>query len=108
MNSISINVGKLEWRDALGYPPGASEKVLSIGSDMAPRTILLKIPPGWSMDSHSHSHTELHYVLEGEYECQGETYSSGAFRIIPKEVAHGPFATKTGATILIVWCVLKE
>jgi anti-sigma factor ChrR (cupin superfamily) len=108
MNSINININNVEWKDASGYPQGAQEKVLSVGSDMAPRTILLKMPPGWSMDSHSHTHTELHLVLEGEYESQGETFSSGTFRIIPKEVGHGPFATKTGATILIVWCVLKE
>jgi len=108
MNSIDINTNNIEWVDALSYPQGAKEKVLSIGSDMAPRTILLKIPAGWKMDSHSHTHTELHYVLEGEYESQGETYPSGTFRIIPKEVNHGPFITKTGATIMVVWCVLKE
>jgi len=108
MNSIDINTNSIEWEDALGYPPGAKEKVLNVGSEMAPRSILLKIPPGWSMDSHSHTHTELHYVLEGEYESLGETYSSGAFRIIPKEVDHGPFTTKTGATIMVVWCILKE
>ena len=108
MNSIDINTNNIEWADALSYPQGAKEKVLSVGSDMSPGTILLKIPPGWSMDSHSHTHTELHYVLEGEYESQGEIYPSGTFRIIPKEVEHGPFTTKMGATILVVWCVLKE
>jgi anti-sigma factor ChrR (cupin superfamily) len=108
MNSVNINANDVEWQDSLIYPAGAKEKVLSVGSDMAPRTILLKIPPGWSIDSHSHTHTELHYVLEGEYQSQGETYPGGTFRIIPKEVSHGPFSTKTGATILVVWCVLKE
>ncbi|MCD6161422.1 MAG: cupin domain-containing protein [candidate division Zixibacteria bacterium] len=108
MNSIDINNNDIEWADALNYPQGAKEKVLFVGSDMAPRTILLKIPPGWRMDSHSHSHTELHHVLEGEYESQGKVYPSGTFRIIPKEVEHGPFTTKAGATILVVWCVLKE
>ncbi len=108
MNSIDINANNMEWKDAIGYPSGAKEKVLSIGSDMAPRTILLRIPAGWRMDSHSHTHTELHYVLEGEYQSQGEIYPSGTFRIIPKEVDHGPFTTKKGAALMIVWCVLKE
>lgn len=108
MNSIDINVNDMEWKDAIGYPSGAKEKVLSVGSDMAPRIILLKIPAGWSMDSHSHTHTELHYVLEGEYRSQGETYSSGTFRIIPREVEHGPFTSKKGVTMMIVWHILKE
>ena len=68
----------------------------------------MKIPAEWRMDSHCHTHTELHYVLEGEYESQGEIYSSGAFRIIPREVNHGPFTSKIGATILVVWIFLKE
>lgn len=98
----------MKWQAAEGYSAGAEEKVLSVGGGMAPRTILLKIPSGWSMDAHSHIYTELHYVLEGKYESEGETYQSGTFRVIPKEVEHGPFTSKTGAIILITWCSLQE
>ena len=56
------------------------------------------------MDTHSHVYTELHYVLQGEYESQDEKYASGTYRVIPKEVKHGPFTTKTGAIILVTWC----
>jgi len=108
MNAVSVNMNDMEWRPAEGYSSGAEEKVLSVGGSIAPRTILLKIPAGWSMDNHSHIFTEQHYILEGEYESKGETYSSGTFRVIPKEVEHGPFTTKTGATILITWCSLQE
>ena len=108
MNSIDIEANDIEWKDAIGYPPGAQEKVLNSGSEMSPRSILLKLPPGWSMDSHSHSHTELHYVMEGNYESGNKIHASGTFRIIPKEVEHGPFTTKTGAIILIIWCILRE
>lgn len=108
MNAVTVNANSLEWHAAEEYPSGAEEKVLSVGGDMAPRTILLKLPPGWVMDSHSHRFTELHYVLEGEYESQGEKYPSGTFRVIPKEVEHGPFSTKTGAIIMVVWCTLRE
>lgn len=108
MNSIDVNANEIEWKDASGYPAGAKEKVLNTGSDMAPRSILLKLPPGWSMDLHYHRYTELHYVMEGEYESGDKVFSSGTFRIIPKEIEHGPFTTKTGAVILIVWCILRE
>ncbi|MCK4462294.1 MAG: cupin domain-containing protein [candidate division Zixibacteria bacterium] len=108
MNAVSVNVNDMEWQVSGGYSAGAEEKVLSVGGSIAPRTILLKIPSGWSMDAHSHIHTELHYVLEGEYESKGETYRSGTFRVIPKGVEHGPFASKTGAIILVTWCTLQD
>jgi anti-sigma factor ChrR (cupin superfamily) len=104
MNAVTINANDLEWRPAKSYPKGTEEKVLSTGGTVAPRTILLKIPVGWRMDAHSHVYTELHYVLEGEYESQGEKFPSGTFRVIPKEVEHGPFITKTGAVIFVTWC----
>ncbi len=108
MNAVSLNEKELEWQQAAGYPEGTEEKPLSVGGSIAPRAILLKIPPGWSMGSHSHLHTELHYVLQGEYESMGEIYSIGTFRIIPKSVEHGPFQSKTGAKILVIYCNLND
>ena len=108
MNAVSVNANDMKWKASESYSTGAEEKVLSVGGTIAPRAILLKIPSGWSMDTHSHIHTELHYVLEGEYESQGETYRSGTFRVIPREVEHGPFTSKKGATILVTWCTLQD
>ncbi len=104
MNSVCIDVNGLKWQPAGGYGMGAEERVLSVGGSMAPRTILLKIPPGWRMEAHSHLNTELHYILQGEYESQGKTYQAGTFCVIPKEVKHGAYSTKTGATIMVTWC----
>ena len=69
---------------------------------------MLKLPPGWKMDNHSHRFTELHYVVEGQIESQSKKYSAGTFRVIPKEVEHGPFSSETGAIVLVVWCSLAE
>jgi hypothetical protein len=49
MNTVSVNVNDLEWSGAAEYPTGTEEKVLSMGGSIAPRTILLKLPPGWKM-----------------------------------------------------------
>jgi anti-sigma factor ChrR (cupin superfamily) len=108
MDPISVNTNKMNWQRAREYPGEAEEKILSAGGDMAPRSILLRIPAGWSMDAHSHRFTEVHYVLEGEYESEGDTFPAGTFRVIPKEVEHGPFVSRQGAIILITWCALKE
>jgi len=108
MNAISVDAGKLSWQPAPDYPGGAQKKVLSEETATTPRTILLKIPAGWKMDAHSHRFTELHYVLEGEYESDGIVFRSGTFRMIPKEMEHGPFSSEKGAVVLISWCGLKE
>jgi anti-sigma factor ChrR (cupin superfamily) len=104
VNIVSINANELEWQPALTYPGKAEEKVLSGGGSIVPRTILLRIPSGWSMGRHSHRHTEVHYVLDGEYQSDNQTYGKGTFRMIPATVEHGPFGTENGATILVIWC----
>jgi len=108
MKAVSVNVNDLKWSRSAEYSAGTEEKVLSMGGTIAPRTTLLKLPPGWKMTNHSHRFTELHYVLEGQIESQGNKYPAGTFRMIPKEVDHGPFSSETGATVLVIWCSLPD
>ncbi len=103
MKELTIDTSAMAWEVADGYPEGAMQRVLDEGSDSSPRSILLRIEPGWAMTEHSHVFTELHYVLEGEYESDGEVHQAGTFRLIPRHTNHGPFSTSTGAVILIVW-----
>ncbi|MFZ5981350.1 MAG: cupin domain-containing protein [Candidatus Zixiibacteriota bacterium] len=108
MKPVCIKANDLHWKPAEGYGMGAEEKVLNEGNSVAPRAILLKIPPGWSMDAHSHLNTEMHYILEGQYESQGKKFPAGTFCVIPKEVKHGAYSTKSGAIILVTWCDLRQ
>jgi quercetin dioxygenase-like cupin family protein len=66
-------------------------------------TVLLKLPPGFEMQSHSHLFVEHHYVLEGEYESQGKRFPAGSYRVIPRQADHGPFRSADGATVLVLW-----
>ncbi len=108
MSAVCRKADDLQWRPANGHGRGAEEKVLSEDDSPAPRTILLKIPAGWSMEAHSHLNTELHYILQGEYESQGNVQQAGTFCVIPKGVKHGAYSTKTGATILVTWCDVSD
>jgi len=45
MKAVSVNVNDLKWSVAAEYPTGTEEKVLSMGGSIAPRTIMLKLPP---------------------------------------------------------------
>ena len=51
----------------------------------------------------SHLTTEQHFVLDGEYESEGKLYGSGSYRLIPAHVDHGPFVSKNGALVLVIW-----
>ena len=104
MPTFTLNTDDLQWQEAEGYAAGAMQKVLSDGVDAVPRTILLKLPAGWSMDSHSHLYTEEHFVIEGEYRSLGSSYPRGSYRVVEGRRSHGPHTTKTGAVLLVVFC----
>lgn len=103
MNETFINTAAIDWEKAQSHPSGALQKVLQEGGEGTPRVILLKIEPGWLMEEHAHIHTELHYVLEGEYKSREGVYPAGTFRMIPRHTNHGPFSTASGAVILVMW-----
>ncbi len=89
------------WEDAKGYPSGTQWKVLR--DEDGRKTILLKLPPGFKMGSHSHITTEQHFVLKGEYSSDGEIYPEGSYQIFASGDEHGPFVSETGALILVIW-----
>jgi anti-sigma factor ChrR (cupin superfamily) len=92
---------KLGWKQAKGYQKGTRIKTLRDEGNA--KTILLKLPKGFYMDSHSHVTTEQHFVIEGEYESDGKIYKAGAYQSIPAGSDHGPFESKNGAVMLVVW-----
>lgn len=93
------------WENATGYPKGTKRKVLR--DEDSRKTILLKLPKGFKMGSHSHITTEQHFVLEGEYSSDGEIYSKGSYQIFLAHDDHGPFISEKGALILVVWDAFK-
>ncbi len=103
MEEIVHATSQMDWEAAPGYPPGTEAKVLREGRKDRAWTILLKLPPGWEMGNHAHTRPEQHYVLEGEYEVDGQVFSAGIYRFIPPDTHHGPFFSCEGAVILVVW-----
>ena len=85
-----------------GYPEGTMMRSLR-DEDGGSKTILLKLPKGFHMDAHSHTTNEQHFVLEGEYSIDNHSYTKGSYQIIANHEQHGPFESKDGALILIVW-----
>ena len=91
----------LNWENANGYSDGTKRKVLR--DEPNGRTILLKLPKGFLMAPHSHITAEQHFVLEGEYTSAGESYPVGSYQVFSAGDEHGPFESKDGALILVIW-----
>ncbi|MHB1048595.1 MAG: cupin domain-containing protein [Bacteroidota bacterium] len=89
------------WEEAAGYPAGAKRKTLR--DEHGVRTMLLKLSKGFHMESHAHMYHEQHIVLDGEYESEGTVFPSGTYRMIPAHQNHGPFTSRTGAILLVMW-----
>lgn len=103
MEEVAVNASAIPWEPAPGYHPGTQRKILRRGARGEAMTVLLKLPPGFEMQSHSHLFVEHHYVLEGEYEAEGKRFPAGSYRVIPKHADHGPFRSPNGATVLVFW-----
>jgi anti-sigma factor ChrR (cupin superfamily) len=88
------------WHNAEGYHEGT--RIKKLRDDVDSKTILLKLPPGFVLNSHTHIHNEQHLVLEGEYESENRQYTSGTYRFIPAHKDHGPFTSKAGAIVLVI------
>lgn len=91
----------LSWEEANGYAEGTKQKVLR--DDRAGRTVLLKLPKGFFMARHSHLTAEQHLVLKGEYISEDKSYCKGSYQLFEAHEEHGPFESKDGALILVVW-----
>lgn len=95
----------LNWEPADDYYQGTKIKVLR--EENGNKTFLLKLPKGFYMAPHSHLTTEQHFVLDGEYMSNGKRFDKGCYQIFSAGDEHGPFESKDGALVLVIWDCLK-
>jgi len=89
------------WEETENYPKGTLKKTLRDENDA--KTFLLKLPKGFKMEPHSHITTEQHFLLKGAYTSEGLTYNEGSYQIFQAHEDHGPFKSKNGALVLVIW-----
>ncbi len=67
-------------------------------------TVLRKFKAGLTVPAHIHPQAnELVYVLSGEWEESGVSYTTGACFFAPKGVPHGPHCARTEVVSLTVF-----
>jgi len=47
--------------------------------------------------------TVQHYILEGEYESEGQIYGAGTYRLLPGHADVSPISTANGLTVLMIY-----
>ena len=67
-------------------------------------TVLRKFHAGVTVPAHIHPQAnESVYVLSGEWEESGVSYSAGAYFFAPKGVAHGPHTARSEVVSLTIF-----
>ncbi len=92
---------QFNWEKAANYPEGTFKKTLR--DEDGAQTILLKMPAGFRMELHSHVTTEQNLVLKGAFTYNGITYHEGSYQLFNAHEEHGPFYSKEGALVLVIW-----
>jgi anti-sigma factor ChrR (cupin superfamily) len=95
------SLGDKGWEDAKGYCVGTKMKVLR--DEGGAKTILLRLPKHFHMDSHTHINAEQHFVIDGNYSINNIPFNKGSYQLIPANEEHGKIFSEDGATILITW-----
>ncbi|MEK7388618.1 MAG: cupin domain-containing protein [Elusimicrobiota bacterium] len=89
--------GQIEWKASGSLPPGVEYHL--IYEDKATRAvqILVRMPKGYSLPTHTHSHDETILVLKGkvslEFSGKSHTLGPGGYALIP---AKTPFSIAAG------------
>jgi quercetin dioxygenase-like cupin family protein len=87
-----------------GPYPGVELLLLHKNEQTGGVTVLRKFHAGVTVPAHIHPDAnEFVYVLSGEWEESGTTYTSGAFFFAPRGTAHGPHVAKSEVVSLTIF-----
>lgn len=103
MQDTAVHTVDRPWQPAPGYPAGTEYKILRRSDEGDVRAAILKLPAGFAMERHTHVVPEHHYVLEGEVRVGEAIDGVGTYRRIAAHAEHGPFRSRDGAMVLVIW-----
>ena len=98
---VALSAGKT-WKP--GPYPGVELMVLHQNQQTGGVTVLRKFSAGMTIPAHIHPDAnEFVYVLSGDWEESGITYSPGTFFFAPRGSKHGPHFAKTEVISLTIF-----
>ena len=90
------------------FPGDAEVVILRDDPSTACATLLVRLPAGGRIESHSHFGVVQHLVLSGQYESSGGVFQAGTYRVLPYAAEIPPITSREGATILILYEPFKS
>jgi hypothetical protein len=103
MAELTLSTPEMTWEPLALFPGDAEAKILRSEAEGGARTLLVRLQPGRKIVPHSHLAAVQHYVLEGEYETERETFRAGTYRLLPKDADVGTISTQKGVIILMIY-----
>jgi len=103
MEETTIHTAEVAWQELTGFPGKGEMKVLRDEGGSNARTLLIRVHPGGEITPHAHQAPVQHYLLDGEYECEGKIFGAGTYRLLPGHADVAPISTQSGATILLIY-----
>ena len=83
-------------------PDGAEDKVLNADPDSTARTLLLRVPAGWSaLRSAGESIAEELFVLDGDFAVDDLTFARHGYGFLPADYPWKGMRSPSGATLLV-------
>ena len=103
MVELTLYTPGMPW-EVLSFVPGEAEvKILREEPEGGARNLLVRLPPGGEISPQNYIGVVQHYVLEGEYECEGEMFGAGTYRLLSRHADVGTISTETGTVILMIY-----
>ena len=93
----------MKWEKLQEFPGPADVKIVREDPSLGAKTMLVRIPAGGRITPHSHRGIVEHFVLEGQYETDGQLCEQGSYRMMPEHCNVSPISTKDGVTILMIY-----
>lgn len=100
---IIHHTAEMKWEKLQEFPGPADVKIVREDPSLGAKTMLVRIPADGQIAPHSHQGIVQHFVLEGQYEADGQLYETGSYRMMPVRCNVSPISTKGGVTILMIY-----
>ena len=103
MESRTIYTPEIEWRELTEFPGKGQIKMLRDEGPSKAKSMLIRLHPGGQITPHAHVTSVQHYILEGEYESEGQIYGAGTYRLLPGHANVSRISTANGVTMLMIY-----
>ena len=108
MEEVIRDASQMTWEPLRRFPGTAEVKDLREEPECGAKTMLLRLPAGGHVAPHSHAGVVQHYVLEGEYDSEGRSFTAGTYRLLPEHAAVAPISSERGVTLLVIYDPISE